>query len=86
MVPSAEVLNMHPLQFAVICTSSGGIPANVTWMRDSTVIEGGVTVLTDDFRGYRHILNATEEGIYTCIVSNDTPDNATASINVTSEY
>ena len=82
-----EVQSMHPLQFNVICTSFGGFPASVAWMKDSSLIEGGVTSLSDDFTSYRHILsNVTEEGLYTCIVSNDTPDNASATANATSEY
>ena len=58
----------------------------MTWTRDSSAIGSGVTVLRDDFRGYTHSINATEEGFYTCTVSNDTPDNASVSFNATSEY
>ena len=77
---------MQPLQFTLICKSFGGFPANVTWTRDSTVIGSGVTMLDDDFRRYVHSLNATEEGLYTCTISNSSPDNATASINAISQY
>lgn len=52
-------------------------------MRDLEVIEGGMTVL-EDYKRYIHTLNATEEGVYNCTVSNDRPDSATAMLNVTS--
>ena len=78
-----EVHNTKPLQFTLTCVSTGGPAAYVSWMRGSEDIEGGMTIL-DDYRLYKHTLNGTEEGIYTCTVSNDTPDTATATLNVTS--
>ena len=82
-----EIQSMHPLQYDIICTAFGGFPASVMWMKGSSVIDGGVTKLSDDFTSYRHILsNVTEEGVYTCTVSNEIPDNASATINATSEY
>ena len=80
-----SVESTEPLQFTVTCESVGGNPANVVWMRDSTVIQGGHTELNEDYRSYSHSLTTTEEGFYTCTVSNDLPDNASASINATSE-
>jgi hypothetical protein len=77
-----EVHNTQPLQFTLTCVSTGGPAAYVSWMRGSEDIEGGMTIL-EDYRLYKHTLNGTEEGIYTCTVSNDTPDTATATLNVT---
>ena len=45
----------------------------------------GVIQLTYDYRGYKSVLSATEEGTYTCTVSNDTPDTATISFNAICE-
>ena len=80
-----EIHSMEPLQFTLVCYSFGGMPANVTWTRDSTVIGSGVTSLREDFTGHRHSLFTTQEGFYTCSVSNPTPESASASINATSE-
>ena len=55
----------------------------MSWMRGSEAIEGGMTIL-EDYRLYKHTLNSSEEGVYSCTVSNDTPDTATATLNVTS--
>jgi hypothetical protein len=77
-----EFHNTQPLQFTLTCVSTGGPAAYVSWMRGSEDIEGGMTIL-EDYRLYKHTLNGTEEGIYTCTVSNDTPDTATATLNVT---
>ena len=76
---------MEPLHFTLVCYSFGGIPANVTWTKDSTVIGSGVTALREDFTGYRHTLSVTEQGFYTCTVSNASPESASASINATSK-
>ena len=81
---SISVQSMEPLRFTLSCESTGGFPASVVWMKDSTVIEGGITTLRSDLRTYTHSLNASEEGFYTCIVSNDV-DSANASLNATSE-
>jgi hypothetical protein len=79
-----EIQSTYPLQFDIICTSFGGFPASVMWMKGSSVIDGGVTELSDDFTSYRHILtNVTEDGVYICTVSNETPDNASATVNAT---
>jgi hypothetical protein len=78
-----EIHSMEPLQFTLVCYSFGGIPANVTWTKDSTVIGSGVTALREDFTGYRHTLSVTEQGFYTCTVSNASPESASASINAT---
>ena len=77
---------MEPLHFTLVCYSFGGIPANVTWTKDSTVIGSGVTALREDFTGYRHTLSVTDQGFYTCTVSNASPESASASINATSKY
>jgi hypothetical protein len=76
-----QVNSVRPLQFTLTCASFGGLPTNVVWARESTVMEGGVTTLKEDFSGYRHTLNATQAGVYTCTISNDTPDSATETIN-----
>ena len=81
--PSIQIHSTQPLHFTAICTSTGGFPANVTWTRDLETIDGGVTVF-EDFRRYRHMLNSTQEGVYMCTISNDLPDTATATLNVTS--
>ena len=73
----------HPLQFTLTCTFDGGVATYVTWMKDSQEVEGGVTVFDQESFRYKHILNATEEGMYNCTVSNDRPDSATsATLNV----
>ena len=78
-----KVHNTQPLQFTLTCVSTGGLATYVSWMKGSEDIEGGMTIL-EDYRLYKHTLNGTEEGIYTCTVLNDTPDTATATLNVTS--
>ena len=82
-MPSIQIHSTQPLHFTAICTSTGGFPANVTWTRDFETIDGGVTVF-EDFRRYRHMLNSTQEGVYMCTISNDLPDIATATLNITS--
>ena len=78
-----DVHNTHPLQFTLTCTFGGGVATHVTWMKDSKEVDGGVTVLDQDNLRYKHILNATEEGMYNCTASNDRPDTATsAALNV----
>ena len=86
--PSAQVLNRDPLLLTLTCTTTGGFPENVTWVResDSAIIEGGTTMISEDFVRYHHSLNVTEEGIYRCTVSNDGPDSANATLNATSQY
>ena len=72
------------LQFTVICTSRGGPVTEVTWMRDSEVIEGGSSVVTNSrYSEYTHYLNDTEEGIYECILSNNKPSTVNDSLNLT---
>ena len=80
---SIDVHNTHPLQFTLTCTFDGGVATYVTWMKDSQEVYGGVTVLDQESFRYKHILNATEEGMYNCTISNDRPDTATsATLNV----
>lgn len=80
-----EMQSMDPPQFTLACYILGGNPDNVTWTRDMVDLGSGITQLTDDYREYKSVLSATEEGIYTCTVSNDTPDTATISFNATCE-
>lgn len=80
---SAKILTRNPLKFTLTCTTTGGFPANVTWLRGSEVLEGGISVVSDTFRNYDHSLNATVEGMYMCIVSNNIPDSINTTFNAT---
>ena len=82
-----SVHDTQPLQFTLTCTSAFGPATTVIWMRDSEVVEGGMSVLTNSLTPtYRHTLTASEEGVYTCTVSNNLPSTATATLNITSMY
>ena len=50
------------------------------------MIDGGKTVISNNFYEHHHSLNATEEGVYMCTVSNDTPDSVNATLNATSKF
>lgn len=81
------VHSTHPLLFSLICTSDYGTVTTTTWTRDFEEIEGVVSEW--DYRSlaiarYRHTLtNVTEQGIYTCTVSNNLPSSSTATLNAT---
>ena len=82
-----SLYNIQPLQFTLICSSAFGPATTVTWTRDSEEIEGGTSLLINPLTPtYRHILNATEEGVYTCTVSNNLPSTAAATINMISMF
>ena len=77
------VHNTHPLLFSIICTSAYGSVTTTTWTRDSEEIEGVITEWSHKTT-YKHILtNTTEQGIYTCTVSNNLPSSSTATLNAT---
>ena len=77
------VHSMDPLIVTIIFITTGGPATIVTWTRDSEEIEGGVTVLVDNYRSeYRHTLYNTTEGVYTCKVWNNKPSVVTAEVNV----
>ena len=63
------VHNTQPLQFTLTAINVGSA-TTITWTRNSVEVEGGVTVSVGPLIS-RHVLNASEEGVYTCTVSND---------------
>ena len=79
-------LNGTSPQFTLTCISTGGPATTVTWTRDSdTVTEGTETVLDDPVTAqYTHTLTVTGRlgGLYTCIVANDKPSEASAQLTV----
>ena len=80
---TVTVNSMDPLLVSLTCITYGGPATNVTWTRDSEEIEGGVTVLESGRSSrYRHTLNNTTEGVYTCTVWNNKPSVVTAEVNV----
>ena len=84
---TVSVHNTDPLEFTLYCISTGGPVTTVIWTKDSVELEGGVTVLDSGrFSRYTHSLNATEEGMYNCTVSNNQTSSATAELNITGMY
>ena len=71
----------------MICKTSGGPVTNVTWTRNSEIIEGGVSDITNAHYNtrYTNYVNVTEEGEYGCRVSNNKPSADESTLNVTSE-
>ena len=71
-------------QFTLTCFSTGGHATTVTWTRDSTLVtEGSETVLVNPITAeYLHTLKVTGDikGRYTCIVANNKPSNASATM------
>ena len=79
-------LNGASPQFTLTCISTGGPATTVTWTRDSVnVTEGTETVLDNRTTSqYIHTLTVTGRlgGLYTCIVANNKPSHALATLNV----
>ena len=76
------------LQFTLTCISTGGPATTITWTRDSiTVPEGNETALDNRTTSqYTHTLTMTGRlgGLYTCIVANNRPSEASAQLTVQS--
>ena len=72
-------------ELTLTCISTGGPATTVTWTRDSiTVTQGTETVLNGpETANYTHTLTIATAGNYTCIVSNNKPSSASATITVT---
>ena len=66
------------------CISIGGPATTVTWTRDNvTITEGTRTFLSSRVTAqYTHTLTVTSGGEYTCIVANNKPSTASATITV----
>ena len=79
-IPDGVTLSMNTLT----CISTGGPATTVTWTRDSvTITEGTETVLNNPVTAqYTHTLTITSGGVYTCIVANNKPSTASATIIV----
>ena len=79
-------LNGASHQFILTCISTGGPATTVTWTRDSDIVtEGTDTVLDDPVTAqYTHTLTVTGRlgGLYTCIVANGKPSQASAQLTV----
>ena len=70
-------------QFTLTCLSTGGPATTVTWTRDNGNItaEQNETVLNDPVPArYTHTLTIAAAGVYMCMVSNNKPSTASASI------
>ena len=82
-------LNGASPQFTLTCISTGGPVTTVTWTRDSTRVGGTTkTVLEDPVTAhYIHnlIVTGRRPGLYTCIVANNKPSMANASLTVESK-
>ena len=65
-----EVVQTQPPLFSLTCQVRSWPATTVTWKRDSTAIEGGVTTSVTE-SSYFNVLNVTEEGVYTCEVFNE---------------
>ena len=71
------------LQFTISFTSGGGPVTDVVWMRDSEIIEGGFSVVTNSLHSqYTHYLNATKEGTYQCVLRNNKPSTVNTSLTL----
>ena len=83
MTVSVHSTSSDPLEFTLYCISTGGPVTTVTWTKDSVELEGGVTLPESArFSRYTHSLNATEDGVYNCTVSNN-QTSVTAELNIT---
>ena len=85
MTLSADLNGLSP-QFTLTCISTGGPATTVIWTRDTvTVTEGTETVLNDRVTAqYTHTLTVTGRlqlrECFTCIVVNNKPSSASASL------
>ena len=88
-------LNGASVQFTLTCISTGGPATTVTWTRDSGEVVGDTNTELDNrvTAQYTHTLSLTGrlEGLYKCIVANNIPSTASATItvqgnNISTEY
>ena len=73
-------------QLTLTCISTGGPATTVTWTRNDVNITGeqNQTMLNDPVTAqYTHTLTIAAAGDYTCMVSNNKPFSASATITVT---
>ncbi|CAI8045573.1 Receptor-type tyrosine-protein phosphatase delta, partial [Geodia barretti] len=78
-------LNAASPQFTLTCVSTGGPATTVTWTRDNVNITGeqNETVLNDPVTAqYTHTLTIAAARVYMCMVSNNKPSTASASITL----